>query len=210
MALIKCSECGQMMSDKATCCPNCGNHNMTVHVKFKKNNEYKWIVLAVVILALSIGGYYIYSLSTYSNVNIEKKESDKLHTINKEETNIQELEGKKVEIALHEKELETQREEVMKQQEQEKWQRWLEGKWIRADIDPTLIEVVYYVFTFRGDGYNFTYGSEYTYNSTDKLYPYHVENNTIYSAENKALLRIDESSVKLISCDNSEEIYSKK
>ena len=25
MALIKCSECGQMVSDKATKCPNCGN-----------------------------------------------------------------------------------------------------------------------------------------------------------------------------------------
>ena len=56
MALIKCSECGQDVSDKASACPNCGypiqrKQNMQMvpePQKHKKNNPWK-IILAVII-----------------------------------------------------------------------------------------------------------------------------------------------------------------
>ena len=45
MALIECSECGHMVSDKAIVCPECGNP-----IKSKNTFNWKKIILSVVAL----------------------------------------------------------------------------------------------------------------------------------------------------------------
>lgn len=92
--------------------------------------------------------------------------------------------------------------------EDAKWQRWLQGKWVRVDIDPTMIELVYYVYTFRGKGYNFTYGSEYTYNPSYEFYDYKVKGDLIY-ADDKPFLRIDKTGERLIDYNDSKKVYTK-
>ena len=79
MALIKCTECGHMISDKATECPICGcpteeetvrhqNHatpNVTPGYVKDKNYSNKWLygVLALLLTAIAGGGYWWYSQS---------------------------------------------------------------------------------------------------------------------------------------------------
>ena len=77
MALIKCSECGRDVSDKASACPNCGcpvqreqQMQKVPEQKHKKNNSWR-IVLAVIISVLVIG--FISSL--VSNI----KKGDTIH-----------------------------------------------------------------------------------------------------------------------------------
>ena len=38
MALIKCSECGNEVSDKATACPNCGAPPSSGHARQRRDN----------------------------------------------------------------------------------------------------------------------------------------------------------------------------
>lgn len=76
MALIKCEECGQMVSEKASACPHCGcpvvanestmdygtqaqNSNMNHKPKRKSNTGLIVVVLGVLAL-LSIGGWLLY------------------------------------------------------------------------------------------------------------------------------------------------------
>lgn len=63
MALIKCSECGQMVSDKATKCPQCGN-------PLKKGGVAAWKIiypiLCLIVIA-SIGVLLYNGLSTEAN-----------------------------------------------------------------------------------------------------------------------------------------------
>lgn len=47
MALIKCSECGKEISDKANTCPNCG-------IKIHNNKNIMKIVIVIVVLCLGI------------------------------------------------------------------------------------------------------------------------------------------------------------
>lgn len=53
MALVKCPECGQMVSDKATSCPNCGNP-----IKSENGLNWKTPILSFVVLLLVLGGAY--------------------------------------------------------------------------------------------------------------------------------------------------------
>ena len=54
MALIECSECGQMVSENAKSCPKCGN-------PIKSRNGFNWkkSILSVVVLLLVLGGVYV-------------------------------------------------------------------------------------------------------------------------------------------------------
>lgn len=57
MALIKCSECGHEVSDKAKVCPKCGNK---MAANSDKGNSTIKIVGAVVVVALLIGGAFLF------------------------------------------------------------------------------------------------------------------------------------------------------
>lgn len=57
MALIRCSECGHEVSDKAKACPKCGNKMAAS--RDKGNNTIK-IVGAVAVVALLIGGAFLF------------------------------------------------------------------------------------------------------------------------------------------------------
>lgn len=83
MALIRCTECGQMISDKASRCPKCGNPIMqegmtnmnqqpmdqqplnqqpVYNDEGNGGNSNKWLfaIIALLLLALAGGGYYFY------------------------------------------------------------------------------------------------------------------------------------------------------
>lgn len=53
MALIECSECGQMVSENAKSCPKCGNP-----IKSNKGFGWKKPILSIVVLLLVLGGVY--------------------------------------------------------------------------------------------------------------------------------------------------------
>lgn len=94
MALIKCTECGHMISDKATKCPKCGcpvkkgsdiaQHNddisrqPTSYNKDNSGNNNKWLygIIALLLAALAGGGYYFYD----KNKQQEKAYQQKLIT----------------------------------------------------------------------------------------------------------------------------------
>lgn len=57
MALIKCSKCGREISDKAEVCPKCGNK---IAASGDKGNNTIKIVGAVVVVALLIGGAFLF------------------------------------------------------------------------------------------------------------------------------------------------------
>ncbi len=74
MALIKCSECGHMISDKATKCPKCGTpvrkqivyqpQQDTPTLCSTKNKSQKWLYSVVGVLAILLVIMVIYLLST--------------------------------------------------------------------------------------------------------------------------------------------------
>lgn len=67
MALIKCSGCGQMMSDKAEVCPNCGyqigekqkSNGVGSNTK-SPNKILQYIILGVIAIAVAGAGYYYF------------------------------------------------------------------------------------------------------------------------------------------------------
>lgn len=65
MALIKCSECGHMVSNKAEECPKCGNpitKEAIVSEEPEKNgNGKKWALIVALLCLIGGGGYYAYS-----------------------------------------------------------------------------------------------------------------------------------------------------
>lgn len=57
MALIKCPECGQQVSDRAKKCPHCGYVLTTpTSNSTKRNRNKRWIIIAVLVLILIIVG----------------------------------------------------------------------------------------------------------------------------------------------------------
>ena len=86
MALIKCTECGHMISDKASKCPKCGcpimkgnieQHNVNTNQQpmhqqpvyygdSNRGNNNKWLyaVIALLVAAIAGGGYWLYSQSS--------------------------------------------------------------------------------------------------------------------------------------------------
>jgi len=82
MALIKCENCGQMVSDKAKFCIHCGSplHD-TADEPFVENpnstkSSWKWLLLIPVLAILAGGGYYAYAkyLKNTTATNEETKE----------------------------------------------------------------------------------------------------------------------------------------
>ena len=93
MALIKCSECGHMISDKAIKCPKCGcpihnesktQYNTNVdqppvyYEEGNNGNNNKWLygIIVLLLAVLAGGGYYFYD----KNKQVEKVYQQKLIT----------------------------------------------------------------------------------------------------------------------------------
>lgn len=86
MALIKCSECGKEISDKAKTCPNCGNYNN------KANKKRDYIIIGICIasiILLIIGGIVFVRIGSvtykYSRAAIEILEQYKNDKVDEEE-----------------------------------------------------------------------------------------------------------------------------
>ena len=76
MALIKCTGCGHMISDKATRCPKCGNIVVEEHasVLYEEDNQkcvfmkyFPYLLGAVVVIG--IAGYFLFNHSTKDSSN---------------------------------------------------------------------------------------------------------------------------------------------
>ena len=84
MALIKCSKCGHVVSDKASFCPNCGcpiEHVVTtVEEQLEENPPKKkgWIWALIVALLCLIGGGGYYAYTKLFNDGIDKAKCERL------------------------------------------------------------------------------------------------------------------------------------
>lgn len=81
MALIKCNECGQSVSDKADSCPNCGNpiagasghkryyghHESHQASRVANINKWLWALVALLIVGISILGYFLFDKDQSTN-----------------------------------------------------------------------------------------------------------------------------------------------
>lgn len=78
MALIKCSECGHEVSDKASSCPNCGNP-----VDRKSNGSWKKPIIGIafflIIIAGAFGIWNVLKGNTQSDIQITKELSEAIH-----------------------------------------------------------------------------------------------------------------------------------
>ena len=71
MALIKCSECGHEVSNKASTCPNCGNP-----IKLKNGFNLKKPILSIVVLLLVLGcGFFAWNYSANNTDGIATADS---------------------------------------------------------------------------------------------------------------------------------------
>lgn len=69
MALLKCKECGHLVSEKASACPNCGCPIERVGVfegdqfeeKPKKSKGWIWVLMVALLCLIGGGGYYAYA-----------------------------------------------------------------------------------------------------------------------------------------------------
>lgn len=69
MALIKCTECGHEVSDKASMCPNCGcpieslgaAQEEVIYEEPKKKEGWIWALIVALLCLIGGGGYYAYS-----------------------------------------------------------------------------------------------------------------------------------------------------
>lgn len=84
MAMIKCSECGKSISDKASNCPNCGNpidlngSEKIQKVEISKVNVKPKITKKTIIIIISIITLIAVALGIIYSVNNSKKEADSL------------------------------------------------------------------------------------------------------------------------------------
>ena len=80
MALIKCSECGKQISDKAKKCPHCGASNK-IQSRKKDNKNILPIIICLLLACLLIGGgifaYQVLKDNNDTDVNTEKSETTK-------------------------------------------------------------------------------------------------------------------------------------
>ena len=79
MALIKCTECGHVVSDKASMCPNCGcpindeemphpwdaeaNNTQVINKRNGRSNKWLYAIIALLVAVFADGGYYWYRMS---------------------------------------------------------------------------------------------------------------------------------------------------
>ena len=83
MALIKCSECGHEVSDRASACPNCGCPIGNVGIiqeeiidpEPKKKKGWIWALIVVLLCLIGGGGYYAYTHLVNKN-NAENENVD--------------------------------------------------------------------------------------------------------------------------------------
>ena len=93
MALIKCKNCGHMISDKANKCPKCGTptylevaaspndvvplnedeQHQPVYYEGEENDSHRWryVVIAILLVAIAGGGYWAYDYNKH-NKELEK------------------------------------------------------------------------------------------------------------------------------------------
>jgi len=81
MALIKCSECGHEVSDKANVCPKCGNK---IAANNDRGNSTIKIIGAVVVVALLIGGAFFF-LNKEDEANNETANVETAEVVNANE-----------------------------------------------------------------------------------------------------------------------------
>ncbi len=86
MALIKCPECDKEISDKATCCPNCGNPLIIDNnEKIQQKNHKKLIVLISLLVVVAILSIVMIIMGVFSNEEkpdaISQKMKDDINTI---------------------------------------------------------------------------------------------------------------------------------
>ena len=178
MALIKCSKCGHMVSDKAKRCPKCGypinngyeaNENEETIIKSsqtygtdedtiyqaqskveqKKNNK-TWLWVMLILLALAGAILCIYKVSSDS-AKVEQLEKDKVK-----------LEKEKLELKRKQKIAEQKRkeEERLKKEEEEKIKQAEEAKKIEEEKkkreEERLLKTV--IFECTGDNVNVRVG----------------------------------------------------
>lgn len=90
MALIRCSECGQMVSDRANVCPKCGSPMYDESTQYgnvggrtvyrnegnggNKNNGLLYAVIALLVAALVGGGYYFYDKNKQMENNLAEQQ----------------------------------------------------------------------------------------------------------------------------------------
>lgn len=67
MALIKCNECGQMISDKAKTCPKCGNPLKSDSTLQKRSINKTWILALLGIAAIAFGFISLKLIGNRSN-----------------------------------------------------------------------------------------------------------------------------------------------
>ena len=60
MALIKCSECGKEISDKATTCPNCGSPTVSFEKAKEENTQAIAFIGGIAVLIACAVGYAKY------------------------------------------------------------------------------------------------------------------------------------------------------
>ncbi len=93
MALIKCTECGHMISDKAEKCPKCGcpieKRDNTTQQEIAnsyrpayngnnrgwKSTKMLYAIIAVLVVALAVCGYWLFSNKGVSDKNMETDDS---------------------------------------------------------------------------------------------------------------------------------------
>lgn len=99
MALIKCSECGNMISDKAESCPHCGNpitkpnnslslrdnkvQKKEVSRAYSKKNYKRLITFVLLLILLGGGAYLYYATSTEPTVVITEQFANKIRKYDK-------------------------------------------------------------------------------------------------------------------------------
>ncbi len=96
MALIKCKECGQMISDRATRCPKCGcpvkedvlaqQENETTNIapvyydEEEEGNSHKWLyaIIGILLAALAVGGYFYFDQESKMEKNRQQLATDSI------------------------------------------------------------------------------------------------------------------------------------